>query len=323
MNGGLPHRPLGTSGIEVSVLALGSWRTYEQIPRETGRAVMATARELGVNFLDDARYNDRTGKAPLRTGYSEVVFGELFRAVGWRRDEVVVSNKLWWEFWPRESAAAELDGSLGRMGLDHLDLVYSDVPPDGLELPEVVQAVGDLIRAGKARAWGVLNWPAELIAEAARIARAQGVAPPCAAQLAYNVVRRSPVEDAETVDALGEAGAAVVASAVLAYGALTGKYAKPGVSGRIAGELERPRWQLALRAAERLRPLAERLDATPGALALAFALANDHVASALFGATRPEQVRENVRAVDVLAALDESDLAELRSMGDDDLDGAP
>jgi aryl-alcohol dehydrogenase-like predicted oxidoreductase len=96
----MEHRPLGASGIEVSALSLGSWRTFERIPEETGVAVMTAARESGIDFLDDARYDDATGTAPLRTGYSEVVFGELFRAAGWNRDEVVVANKLWWEFWP-------------------------------------------------------------------------------------------------------------------------------------------------------------------------------------------------------------------------------
>src|SRR5262245_24793503 len=113
----LEHRPLGASGLEVSALSLGSWRTYERLSREEGVAVLKAAREVGIDFLDDARYDDETGRAPLPTGYSEVVFGEILRASGWPRDEVLVSNKLWWEFWPEQSAAQELDASLGRMGL--------------------------------------------------------------------------------------------------------------------------------------------------------------------------------------------------------------
>ena len=94
------RRVLGHSAIEVSALALGSWRTFERVSREEGAAVMRAAREAGITFLDDARYNDETGKAPIPTGYSEVVFGQLFRKAGWRREETVVANKLWWEFWP-------------------------------------------------------------------------------------------------------------------------------------------------------------------------------------------------------------------------------
>src|SRR3954471_19049497 len=89
----LPRRRLGSSQLEVTPLALGSWRTFERIPREQGLAVMRAAREVGIAFLDDARYNDETGTAPIQSGYSEVVFGELFRAAGWERDAVVIANK--------------------------------------------------------------------------------------------------------------------------------------------------------------------------------------------------------------------------------------
>src|SRR5450432_4727476 len=135
-NPAVPVVPLGGSGLMVSKLALGSWRTYERVSREQGTSVMRAARDAGITFLDDARYNDETHNAPIPTGYSEVVFGELFREAGWVRDEVVVSNKLWWEFWPEQDAAAELDGSLGRMGLDHIDLIYTMPPPEGLTIAE-------------------------------------------------------------------------------------------------------------------------------------------------------------------------------------------
>ena len=86
----MPRRPLGSIGLEVSRLSLGSWRTFERISSDAGLAVMRAAREAGINFLDDARYNDETGEAPIPTGYSEVLFGELFRAAGWPRDETIV-----------------------------------------------------------------------------------------------------------------------------------------------------------------------------------------------------------------------------------------
>src|SRR5204862_4984238 len=121
---------LGAAGCGVSRGSLGSWRTYERVSRDDGLAVMQAARDAGIDFLDDARYNDETGSAPIPTGYSEVVFGELFQAAGWERDEVTVANKLWWEFWPDQNAGDELDGSLGRMGLDHVDLIYTEPPPD-------------------------------------------------------------------------------------------------------------------------------------------------------------------------------------------------
>jgi L-glyceraldehyde 3-phosphate reductase len=311
----LAHRPLGSSGIEVTELSLGSWRTYERIPRDVGIAVMRAARELGINFLDDARYNDESGKAPLKSGYSEVVFGELFRASGWKRDEVILANKLWWEFWPEESAATELEGSLKRMGMDYMDLVYAEKPRNGQQIEQLVRDIGALIVAGKLRAWGVLNWPAGEIVVAARVAAEEGVPPPCAAQLAYSLVRRSPVEDPDMIDALVAAGANVVASYALDGGSLTGKYAVPGTDGRVNAGLDHRDYGPGLRAAGELRALAERSGARPAAMAIAFALLNPHVASVLFGATRPEQVIENVSAATLRSAMDEQTVAVLRRIG--------
>jgi aryl-alcohol dehydrogenase-like predicted oxidoreductase len=276
---------------------------------------MRKARELGINFLDDARYNDESGNAPMKTGYSEVVFGELFRVSGWKRDEVVLANKLWWEFWPEQKAAAEIDGSLQRMGMDYIDLGYAERPPAGLGMEEIVHDIGALIDAGKLRAWGVLNWKPELIAEAVKVAAAQGVEPPCAAQLAYSLVRRSPVEDSDMAKALDAAGTSVVASFTLDGGALTGKYAEPGATGRLTEHPNDEFHRAAMTASGELRTLAERHGTRSAPMAIAFALLNPRVASVLFGATSPEQVAENVSAVDVVATLDDEAVADLAKIG--------
>ena len=311
----LARRPLGSSGIEVSEVSLGSWRTYERIPRDAGIAVMRTARDRGINFLDDARYNDESGNAPMKSGYSEVVFGELFRASGWKRDEVVLANKLWWEFWPEENAEAELEGSLKRMGMDYLDLAYAERPREGQGIDQIVREIGALITKGKLRAWGVLNWPAARIAYAARVAAEEGVPQPCVAQLAYSLVRRSPVEDPDMIDALRAAGAGVVASYTLDGGALTGKYATPAKTGRIAARIDNRDYAPGLRAGDELRALAERSGARPAAMAIAFALLNPLVASVLFGATSPEQVTENLSAIELVSNMDEQTVADLRRIG--------
>ena len=242
----VPLVPLGHSGIEVSRLALGSWRTYERISRDQGVRVMRAAREAGITFLDDARYNDETGHAPVPTGYSEMVFGELFRAAGWRRDEAVVSNKLWWEFWPDQSPAEELAGSLGRMGLDHVDLIYSEVPPAGVTPEEAVGMITDLIQAGTARAWGTLNWTPEQMDEAFRIAGRAGVPGPTATQPPYSLVTRQIVEDPAMRQLAADRGVAIVASYTLAGGILTGKYdripAPDGRRARWSSRASRPGW---------------------------------------------------------------------------------
>ncbi len=298
---GMPRLTLGRSELEVSRLALGSWRTFERIPREDGLAVMQAAREHGINFLDDARYDDETGTAPMRTGYSEVLFGELFRAAGWDRADTVVANKLWWEFWPEQSADAELSESLGRMGLDHVDLIYANPPPEGLPVGDLVTAMGDLVRSGKARAWGIVNWQAPPFLAAVGEAEDQGIPLPCAAQLPYSLVQRDWVESDEMRAPLERSGAGVVASFVMAGGVLTGKY-DVGGTGRAAGQLEDPRYQAARDLGRHLHGAAADLGASPAALAIAFALANPTVASVLFGATSPAQIAENVAALEVDAA---------------------
>ncbi|MGA8922217.1 MAG: aldo/keto reductase [Candidatus Dormiibacterota bacterium] len=311
----LERRPLGISGLLVSELSLGSWRTYERIPREVGIAVMTRARDLGINFLDDARYNDETGHAPMKTGYSEVVFGELFRAVGWKRNDVILANKLWWEFWPDQTAAQELDGSLKRMRMDYIDLAYAERPPDGLGVEQITKEIATLITAGKLRAWGVLNWPASLIAEAAAVAQALGVPGPCAAQLPYSLVMRSPVEDADMVRSLQAAEANVVASYTLVGGALSGKYTLPEGEGRITARIDDRDYSEALDAGRRLKELAREVEAPPAALAIAFALHNTQVATVLFGATKLEQIEENVKAAELARTMDEQMLKRLGEIG--------
>jgi aryl-alcohol dehydrogenase-like predicted oxidoreductase len=309
------HRRLGGSDLEVSVLSLGSWLTFERISRESGLAVMRAAQQAGITFLDDARYNDPTGTAPLASGYSEVIFGELFRAAGWKREQTVVANKLWFEFWPEQGAAAELDASLQRLGFDYLDLEYCAPPPASLSVAEVVSQVGGLIESGKLRAWGVLNWSVAQIAEAHQNAVAQNVPAPCAAQLPYSLARRDPVETPEMSEGLQSAGVSVVASSTLASGVLTGKYGGANPGGRVGDQLEDPRYQRALRVADKLQVLAARLDQPPAALAIAYALANPLVASVLFGATSAEQVQQNTEALVAVEQRSESVLTDLRATG--------
>jgi aryl-alcohol dehydrogenase-like predicted oxidoreductase len=294
----MEHRPLGASGISVSALALGSWQTWERIPREQGVAVLQAARAAGISFLEVARYDDTLGSAPIPTGYSEVVFGELLRASGWPRDELFLANKLWWEFWPDQSAEQELDASLERTGLERFDLIYSDPPPAELALERVVAAVTDLIGAGRIRAWGIVNWPPERLAEAARVAAHQGVPAPCAAQLPYSLALRSVVEDPAMEEALDACRASLIPSAVLAGGLLTGKYADGG-SGRLTGRLDDPRLAAAAALAQSLRAESAERGTTPAALAIAFALAHPRTASVLFGATSPEQLAADVAGLEL------------------------
>ncbi len=313
--GCLSPRTLGATGMEVSALSLGSWRTFERLPPDAGVAIMRAAREEGINFFDDARYNDETGTAPIPTGYSEVLFGELFRGAGIRRDEVVVANKLWWEFWPGQGAADELDASLERMKFDYVDVIYANPPPDGLAIADLVASTGALVTSGKARAWALVNWQAGPAGEAVEAAASLGVTPPCAIQLPYSLVQRSWVEDLAMTGVLTAAGAGVIASFCLAGGVLSGKYRSGEAAGRAAGALSEPRYAQAAAAAGEVADLAGRLGTTAAALALAFPLTNPAVTSVLFGATSADQLRANCAAVSLRDSLGADDLAELARIG--------
>jgi L-glyceraldehyde 3-phosphate reductase len=324
MPAGFPDsRSLGGSGIEASSLSLGSWRTFERLPAETGVAILRAASDQGINFFDDARYDDETGTAPMQTGYSEVLFGELFRGAGLRRDEAVVTNKLWWEFWPEQSAAAELGASLQRMRFDHVDVIYANAPPPGMTVADLVAATAGLVTSGQARAWGLVNWPADLAVQAVEAASGLGVTPPAAVQLPYSLVHRSWVEDPVMTRALETSGAGLIASFCLAGGVLTGKYLAGQAAGRAAGALDEPRVAQAVAAAGELAELAGRLDTTPAALALAFPFTHPALASVLFGATSPGQLRANCAVSGLLGRLSPADLAQLRRIGRPEDQGRP
>lgn len=308
------HRRLGASALEVSRIALGSWRTFERMERADAERVLSHALHSGIDFLDDARYNDETGRAPLASGYSEVLFGELFRAVGADRDAVTISNKLWWEFWPQQDAVAELEASLERMGFDRLDLLYSSTLPAEVPVAVAVEQIAAVLTTGRVTAWSVVNWSAEAIAQAAVEAERHGVPHPCAAQLPYSLARLDWVEDPAMEAALDATGASLVPSATLAGGALTGKYAGGRGAGRLSAELSdhRRHRELALGAA--LAEPARRLDTTPAALAIAFTLCHPRTASTLVGATAPAQIDAALDAVALADRLSDDDLGRLRGL---------
>ncbi|MGA9859085.1 MAG: aldo/keto reductase [Solirubrobacteraceae bacterium] len=313
----MAHRSLGTSGPSVSRIALGSWRTFERMRRDDAERLLAHALRAGIDFLDDARYDDETGQAPLPTGYSEVLFGELFAAVRAPRDRITVSNKLWWEFWPSQDAVSELEGSLERMGFDRIDLLYSSTLPDELRPEEAAGQIAAVLATGRVGAWGVVNWSAQALDRAAREAQRLSIPAPCAVQLPYSLARRDWVEDPAMEAALAACGASLVPSAVLAGGALSGKYGSAGSgsgesgsagfgsgAGRLSSELGDPRHRRALELGAALRPVAEQLGCTPAALAIAFTLGHPRTAATLIGATTPGQIDEAIAAVDLAERAD-------------------
>ena len=295
-------------------MSLGSWRTFERIPREAGIEVMRAARDVGINFLDDARYDDETGTAPIATGWSEVVWGELFRASGYSRDDVVVANKLWWEHWPDEDAVTELDGSLARMGLDHVDLIYAIAPPAALPMRELVEQVTGLIESGRARHWGTGMWSAAQHHEALDLCDTIGAPRPVAAQMADSLVDHGGPSDPEMRRAFGRGPIGLVASYVLAGGTLTGKYLHDDGEGRASDDAS-PTAAAGKRLAAELVRLADDWGVPTPHLAFAFAFGHPDLASVVFGASSARQLRDNVAAWDTYDTLSAEQRTTIEQLG--------
>lgn len=313
----MEYRKLGSAGIDVSALALGSWNTFEMMEDRAALEVLSAAIDAGINFLDDARYNDTTGKAPLKTGYSEVVFGNLLRAGGWKRENLILANKLWFEFYPEENFQQEIDGSLSRIGTDYIDLIYCITPPENLPAKDLVHQIAALLKTGKARYWGIANWPAALIRECCSIAEKADTPLPCAAQLPYSVIRRSPVEDDDMVAVCNDYNIGIVPSFALEGGVLTGKYNQaefpPTIRGK-AEQIAKLKEDGTLAKVDRLIAIADKLACTPGQLALAYCLNNPQTCSLLFGATTTEHIAENIAALEVAGRLNDEVRTQLAAL---------
>ena len=228
---------------------------------------------------------------------------------------MTVANKLWWEHWPEEDATTELAASLGRMGFDHVDLVYAIAPPPHLSVPAVVAEVGDVLASGRARTWGVGMWTADQLAEAIAVCDRSGVPRPVAAQMSCSVADHAQAADPVMRATLTASGVGLVAAHVLAGGTLTGKYVT-GARGR-ASDDDSPAVARGQRIAVSLARLAAQWGVAPTHLAFCYALGHPNLASVLFGATSPEQVRTNVESVDVYGSLDAGQLAAITALADD------
>jgi len=304
------YRRLGRSGLKVSELSFGSWVTYgNQLGEAPARECMAAAYAAGVNFFDNAEVYAR--------GQSERIMGDALRKLGWRRESYVVSTKFYWGLndgpnekntLNRKYLMGAIDGSLARLQLDYVDLVFCHRPDPNTPIEETVWAMHDMVRAGKAHYWGTSEWSAEDILTAWRIAEAQHLAKPVMEQPEYNLFHRHRVE-VEYADLYEDVGLGLTTWSPLASGLLTGKY-NDGVPAGSRATVKGYEW-LAQRivdpakiaAVRKLVPMAKDLGCTPAQLALAWCLNNPNVSTVITGASRPEQVLENMRSLDVLPRL--------------------
>ncbi|HZZ94111.1 MAG TPA: aldo/keto reductase [Usitatibacter sp.] len=304
------YRRLGRSGLKVSELSLGSWVTYgNQLDAPAARECMAAAWDQGVNFFDNAEV--------YASGKSEEIMGQALKDLRWPRLRYVVSTKFFWGIsdGPNEKSTLNrkyllnaIDGSLKRLQLDHVDLVFCHRPDPATPVEETVWAMHDMIERGRALYWGTSEWSAADIMAAWQIAERHHLRKPVMEQPEYNIFHRSRVER-EYRRLYDETGLGLTTWSPLASGLLTGKY-RDGVPKDSRGAI--PRMGFLVEdltdkakndAVAKLAQVAKDLDCTVAQLSIAWCARNPHVSTVITGASRVAQVHENLKAAEVIPRL--------------------
>ncbi|MBW3621026.1 MAG: aldo/keto reductase [Actinobacteria bacterium] len=304
----MEYRRLGRSGLKVSLLSFGSWVTFKnQVDVDTAVEQLTVAREYGVNFFDNAE--------AYAGGESERIMGEALQKLGWDRGDFVVSSKFFWGIKDgvntkntlnRKYLLEAIQPSLDRFQLDHLDLIFCHRPDPETPIEETVRAMDYLIEHGKALYWGTSEWSADEIRAAWDVADRHGWHKPVMEQPEYNLFNRRKVEK-EYARLYEDIGLGLTTWSPLASGLLTGKYLDGVPEGSRATVLE---WlsdrltdeQANAKVAE-LKDVADELDCTLAQLSIAWCASNENVSTVITGASRVEQIHDNMGALEVIPKL--------------------
>ncbi len=317
----MKYRHLGKAGIQVSELSFGSWVTFHnQSGIESAVTMMAAAYDAGVNFFDNAEV--------YAGGKSEEIMGAALRKLGWRRGSYLVSTKLFWGLHenPNEQNTLNrkylmegIDGSLKRLDLDYVDLLFCHRADPSTPIEEVVWAMHNIVDKGKALYWGTSEWPAAEILTAIEIAQRHHLHKPVVEQPVYNLFERHRF-NADYERLYRDYGYGSTTWSPLASGLLTGKY-RSGIPGDSRGALAGYEWlQGKLTDAERsakvtaLEPIARQMGASLAQFSLAWCLQNPCVSSVITGASRIEQVQENMQAIEFADSFTPDVMKEIDSL---------
>ena len=324
MHNPMLYRRLGRSGLQVSLFSLGSWVTFHnQVDASGVREMMAAARDTGINFFDNAEV--------YANGESERLMGEALAQLKWHRLDYVVSSKF---FWGLDAGTAEkpringrntlnrkyllqaVDGSLKRMGLDFIDLIFCHRPDPHTPIEETVWALHNVIEQGKALYWGTSEWSADEIRAAYEVAERHHLHKPVMEQPQYHLFHRKRVEQ-EYARLYDDIGLGLTTWSPLASGLLTGKY-RQGIPAGSRGAMQNVSFLrdglLDARknaAVGELEAIAQQLDCSVAQLALAWVAYNPRVSSVILGASKLSQLQENLGALSVLPKLTPDVLAEM------------
>jgi voltage-dependent potassium channel beta subunit len=303
----MQYRRLGRTGLRLSVLSFGSWVTYHnQVDQKAAVEMMAAAFDAGVNFFDNAEV--------YAAGQSELVMGQALKKLGWPRLNYVVSSKYFWgldrqgeavnrkDTLNRKYLMQAVDGSLKRMGLEHLDLIYCHRPDPNTPIDETARAMNDLIVQGKALYWGTSEWSAAEFRSAWDVAERHGWHKPVVEQPQYHLFHRARVEK-EYAPLYEHTGMGLTTWSPLASGLLTGKYAE-GVPAGSRGAMENMAFlrdgltdRAKNAAVQKLQPIAAELGGSVAQLALAWVATNPRVSTVITGASKLSQLQANLGAL--------------------------
>ncbi|MDH3215710.1 MAG: aldo/keto reductase [Candidatus Krumholzibacteria bacterium] len=307
----MEYRFLGSSGLKVSALSLGAWVTYgSQVGEDVAYECMTAAYDHGVNFFDNAE--------AYASGEAEVVMGKVIRRAGWIRSDLVVSTKIFWggegpndRGLSRKHIVEGVNASLARLRLDYVDLVFCHRPDPDTPIEETVRAMNWVIDQGKAFYWGTSEWSADQIMEATMVAQREHLIGPQMEQPQYNMFHRDRVER-EYARLYDEISLGTTVWSPLASGLLTGKY-DDGLPRNTRASQPGMEWLRELLVGEaanenrakvlKLKDVAADIGCTRSQLALAWCLTNPNVSTVITGASRAEQVNENMEALNIVAKL--------------------
>ncbi len=326
----MEYRFLGKSGLKVSALSFGSWVTFgDQIDEQAAYNCMMEAYDAGVNFFDNAE--------AYAGGESENMMGYVIKKAGWKRSDLVLSTKIFWGGdGPNDSGLSYkhiiegTDAALGRLQTDYVDLIFCHRPDKHTPVEETVWAMNQVIRQGKAFYWGTSEWSADLIREAYHIARRDNLRPPLMEQPQYNMFHRERVE-VEYARLYDEIGLGTTIWSPLASGLLSGKY-NDGIPEGSRLSLEKYDWlrkrlletdegKMRLEKVKKLTSVTDDLGISMAELALAWCLKNEQVSTVITGASKPEQVRQNMKAIDHVEKLTDDVMQEIEDILDNKPEG--
>lgn len=307
----MEYRFLGKSGLKISALSFGSWVTFQdQLDLDAAYECMKTAYDHGVNFFDNAE--------AYASGMAETLMGQAIVKAGWKRSDLVLSTKIFWggegvndRGLSRKHIFEGTNAALQRLGTDYVDLIFCHRPDLDTPIEETVWAMNMVLNQGKALYWGTSEWSASQIRRAHDFARQEHLVPPAMEQPQYNMLCRDKVER-EFADLYDDLGLGTTIWSPLASGILTGKYNDGIPEGSrlslpnyqwLLPELQSEAGRTKVKKVQLLTPIAHELGCSMAQLALAWCLSNEDVSTVITGASRPEQISENMKALDVVPLL--------------------